>query len=117
MTSRQYEQVLQNRGRRNSRLLFSGVIEGRLLRSAMRNLRQRAAVERALEATLPGELLRATSIEGFEQGTLTISASDDGGRAQLQRSIGRLRKQLIGVVPGVRQVRVAPAPQAEARDG
>ena len=117
MTNGQYERLLQNRRRRTLRPLFSGVAEGRLLRAAVRNLRRRAAAEQVLERVLPSELLEATSIEALDQGTLTVRVSGGVERARLSRSIGRLRKKLVGAVPGVRRVRVAPAPRVEAPRG
>jgi Rod binding domain-containing protein len=115
MTNRQYEQLLQNRGRRKLRPLFTGVAEGRLLRAAVRSVRQRAAAEQVLERVLPSELLQAASIVALDQGTLTVGVSGSVERAQLRRSIGRLRKQLVGVVPGLRQVRVTATPRVEAQ--
>ncbi len=114
MTNRQYERLLQNRRRRTLRPLFSGVVEGRLLRAAVRSLRQRAAAEQVLERVLPSELLEVTSIEAFNRGTLTVSVAGGVEQARLRRSIGRLQKELVGVVPGLRRVQVAPVPRVEA---
>ena len=114
MTDKQYYQLLQNRRGRQASLAFSGPAQGRLLRTAARSLRRRAAAEEALGSMLPGHLLEVTRVQALEQGTLTLSVSDRASWEQMRRRMPRLRKDLAAMVPGVRQVRITPALQVDA---
>ena len=110
MTEKQYQQLLQNRRGRQASPAFSGLTQGRLLRTAARSLRRRAAAEEALGSMLPGDLLEVTRVQALEQGTLTLSVSDQASWEQMRRCMPRLRKDLAAMVPSLRQLRITPPP-------
>jgi hypothetical protein len=96
---------------------LSGVVDGRLLRGAVRAVRRRASAGRALELLLPEELAAAARVEGLDGGTLTVSVADPASWEQMRRRRGALCRQLGSTVPGLRELRVTLMPQRDPRAG
>lgn len=106
MTSEQYRQLVQNCRRVRVRTLIDGQLEGKLLRAAARDIRQRTQAQSALEGVSAPGWIGMSWVESVKGGTVTVGAGTTAIGEQIQRERERLARELRRRLAGVRRVRV-----------
>ena len=107
MEEHQFRWTLRNRRAfRLPSLLADGDEVASLLRAAARDVRRRAAVERALSVLLDPVLAERTRVERVSDDTVLLRVADGAAAELLRRQAGRLCRALSQKVGGITRVQV-----------
>lgn len=106
MNEVQYAWSVRNRRAYGARTLFGAADGARLLASTMRRAAQRTAAADAWAEVAPPALRDAVEVTAFEGGCLELEVSSAAAGHYLRQRLRGLRRELAGILPGLRQVRV-----------
>jgi hypothetical protein len=110
----QLRRTITNAERYLPHLLFARDVEPAPVRRAAREARRRRALEQAWEHIIPQSWRTAMVLEYFEAGVLVVRVSSPAWAERLRCDGPRLARELVRLVPGVRQVRPLLRPAAGA---